>query len=248
VSDHLAALLLSGAAGFPTAVGALAGVRVRSSLAHSITFGAAAGATLGAVAFDLLPRAARLTSLWLVAAAAAAGLAVVYGYDLVMHAGVTAGPKAEQRERAETLHRRHGRGRGLAVLGGSLMVMRLAHGAVLGLAAGGTGVALATAFGTSNLNDGFNLGQLGLADRRSGAALGIWVSATIIALMGGAAASAWWLTGTAAWIRASVAAFGAGTLIYVSSAHLISEAHAHEFARSSTLALFGAFIAIFWLS
>jgi ZIP family zinc transporter len=85
----LCSIELAGAPASPLG-GAAALCRRPTTLALSVAVGFAAGALLGAFAFEMLPQSARLASLPVAVTGFAAGFAVLYGLDLFVHRGASA--------------------------------------------------------------------------------------------------------------------------------------------------------------
>ena len=89
----LLAIALAGALASP--LGGLVSLWWRpGTLGLSIAVGFAAGALLGAFAFEMLPKAAEVASLPIAVGGFAAGFAVLYALDLFVHRGASAGDKA----------------------------------------------------------------------------------------------------------------------------------------------------------
>jgi ZIP family zinc transporter len=243
------------AAGGAAMLGALlARWRQPSTLVSSVMLGFAAGVMTGTVAFELLPEALRLASLWVVAFGFAAGFGLVYGLDLVVHRGKVAGERAEQRGAVEAAYQRKRPFGGPAmVLAGGTLFEAAVEGVSLGVGTAigaGLTIPLAIAVAIDNLSEGLSLGSLPDGDGGEAASGKVlpwtaWIAATTVI----AALAGWFvLRSLSPAVHAAVFAAGGGGMLYLTVTELVPVAEAEHYQQSSALATACGFLLILILS
>jgi zinc transporter, ZIP family len=211
-----------------------------TTLFLSITLGLAGGVLLGAIAFEMVPRATELSSRPTAIVGFSVGVLMVYAFELLVQRGHTAGIHAAQRNQIRHFHRqRPPAGDEVTVLAGGTAAEELIEGLSIGV-----GVAieprLALIVGVSialdNLSEALSIGAL-IAERDGGTARSpaarrralIWTSAIGGALFGGSVVS--WL------LLRSVNANLLGLLIAVGAGRNVLSVRDRTRARSRTSAL-----------
>jgi ZIP family zinc transporter len=246
-------IALAGALASPLG-GALALWRRPSTLSLSITVGFAAGALLGAFAFEMLPRAARVASLPVAVAGFAAGFVVLYLLDLYVHGGASAGDKASQRQWVlRVRRRRQPRGDEVTVLAGGTSVEELVEGATIGISAatdGSLAFIVGLAIVIDNVSEAMSIGELVRDKGGEHQARRIlrWTSLIGAALFVSAMAGWFLLGGVSQHVLGLLVAAGAGAMFYLTMAELVPESESHQFQQSSAVAAGVGMLVIFTLS
>jgi zinc transporter ZupT len=107
VSEVWPFLLIAGGAALASPVGGVVSLLVRpTSLLLSIAVGIAGGVLLGAVAFEMVPKALELCGLLTTLLALLVGVLLVWGFDLYVNRGLTADEDASQRRWVSRFHKR----------------------------------------------------------------------------------------------------------------------------------------------
>jgi ZIP family zinc transporter len=249
----LLAIALAGAAASPLG-GAVALIRRPTTLALSIAVGFAAGALLGAFAFEMLPRAVHIASLPLAIAGFAAGFLLLYALDLFVHRGASAGEKAEQHQWVLHVRRqRRPRGDEVTVLAGGTSAEELIEGATIGVTAA-TDASLAVIVGLAividNFSEALSIGDLVRekgGEHQAKRILG-WTSAIGAALFVSAMLGWFLLRGLSQATLGLLLAAGAGAMFYLTMTELVPEAESHQFQQSAAVAAAAGLLVILTLS
>lgn len=246
-------IALAGALASPIG-GALALLRHPTSLALSVAVGFAAGALLGAFAFEMLPQAAELASLPKAVTGFALGFAVLYALDLYVHRGASAGDKAEQRDWVRSVQRR-GKSRGdeVTVLAGGTSAEELVEGLTIGVSAAtdpSLGLIVGLAIVIDNVSEGLSIGQLVREKGGEHPARRIlgWTSLIGISLFVSAMAGWFLLRGLPPDMLGMLLAGGGGAMFYLTMTQLVPEAESHQFQQSAAVAAGTGLLVIFVLS
>lgn len=244
-------LALAGALASPIG-GAVALCRKPTTLALSIAVGFASGALLGAFAFEMMPKAARLASLPVAVAGFAAGFAFVYALDLFVHRGASAGEKADQRDKVLRMRRRP-RGDGVTVLAGGTSAEELIEGATIGVSAAtdpSLGLIVGLAIVIDNVSEALSIGDLIReqgGEHQARRILG-WTGLIGAALFLSAMAGWFLLRGLSERTLGLLLAGGAGAMFYLTMTELVPEAESHQYQQSSAIAAGTGLLVIFSLS
>ena len=249
----LLAVALAGALASPAGGGIALLVRP-ATLTLSIAVGFAAGALLGAFAFEMLPRAAEVASMPVAVGGFAAGFAAVYALDLFVHRGASAGEKAQQRDWVQSVRRRRrARGDGVTVLAGGTSAEELIEGVTIGVSAAtdpSMGLIVALAIVIDNLAEGMSIGELvreGGGAHQARRILG-WTTLIGAGLFVSALAGWLFLRQLAPGTLGLLLAAGAGAMFYLTVTELVPEAESHHFQQSSAIAAGTGLLLIFVLS
>ena len=249
----LLAIALAGALASPLG-GAMALCRRPTTLALSIAVGFAAGALLGAFAFEMLPKAAQMASLAIAIAGFAGGFAFLYALDLFVHRGASAGDKASQRDWVRSVRRRRrSRGDDVTVLAGGTSAEELIEGLTIGVSAASDasmGLVVGLAIVIDNVSEALSIGQLILekgGERPARRILG-WTGLIGAALFVSAMAGWFLLRSLSQGLLGLLLAGGAGAMFYLTMTELVPEAESHQFQQSSALAAAAGLLVIFSLS
>lgn len=224
------------------------------TLGLSIAVGFAAGALLGAFAFEMLPKAAEVASLPIAVGGFAAGFAVLYALDLFVHRGASAGEKAAQRDWVRSVQRRRGqRGDDVTVLAGGTSAEELVEGLTIGISAAtdpSLGMIVGLAIVIDNASEAMSIGDLVHekgGDRQSRRILW-WTSLIGVSLFVSAMAGWFLLRSLSPSTLGLLLAAGAGAMFYLTMTELVPEAESHQFQQSSAIAAAVGLLAIFTLS
>src|SRR5215207_4259977 len=133
--NYLLILAVAGLAAVASPIGGLLALWHKpSSLFMSLALGFAGGVLMGTISFEMIPQALSLSSLTLTVAGFVLGFLAVYGFDLFIHSGRVAGPKAEQEQKVKRYYRRHRpRGDEVTVLAGGTSTEELIEGLSIGV-------------------------------------------------------------------------------------------------------------------
>jgi ZIP family zinc transporter len=231
------------AAALASPLGGAIAIFVRpSSLFLSIAVGLAGGVLLGTFAFEMLPKALKLSGLAVGVAGFAVGFALVYGLDLYVNRGTVAGSRAEQRRRVERFHKGHRPlGSEVTVLAGATSVEELIEGITIGVGAAidpSVAVIVGLAIFIDNISEGLSIGEL--AREESGkdykARTLKWTGLMGAALFGAAMAGWFLLRGLPDGLLGFLLAVGAGGMFYLTVTDLIPEAETHHYLQSAAIA------------
>lgn len=249
----LLGVALAGALASPLG-GALALWKRPTTLALSISMGFAAGALLGAFAFEMLPRAARIASLPVAVGGFVLGFACIYALDLFVHRGASAGEKAQQREWVMSVRRRRrARGDEVTVLAGGTSAEELIEGATIGVSAAvgdALGLIVALSIVIDNLSEALSIGDLVREKGGEHQARRIlaWTGLIGAALFASALAGWFFLRDLSPTSLALLLAAGAGAMFYLTVSELVPESESHQFEQSSAIAAAAGLLVIFTLS
>jgi ZIP family zinc transporter len=235
--------------------GAVTLLRKPTTLFLSIAVGFAGGVLLGTFAFEMLPKAADQASLGIALAGFSAGFALVFGMDLFVHRGVTAGEEAEQHWWVvRRMQRRRARGDSITVLAGGTSAEELIEGIAIGVSAA-TDPSLALFVGLAialdNAAEGLSIGELALErGPRDGSARRIlfWTGLIGVSLFVSAVAGWFLLRGLSPDVLGFLIAAGAGGMFYLTVTQLVPEAESHQFNQSAAFAIAAGFLIVFALS
>jgi ZIP family zinc transporter len=249
----LLAIALAGALASPLG-GAAALWKRPTTLGLSIAVGFAAGALLGAFAFEMLPQAARIASLPTAVAGFAGGFALLYALDLFVHRGASAGDKAEQRDWVRSVRRRRrSRGDEVTVLAGGTSAEELIEGLTIGISAAtdaSLGLIVGLAIVIDNFSEAMSIGDLVRekgGDHQARRILG-WTGLIGAALFLSAMAGWFLLRNVSEGTLGLLVAAGAGAMFYLTMTELVPEAESHQFQQSSAIAAAAGLLVIFTLS
>jgi zinc transporter, ZIP family len=249
----LLAIALAGALASPLG-GAVAIWRRPTTLGLSIAVGFAAGALLGAFAFEMLPKAAEVASLPIAVGGFAAGFAVLYALDLFVHRGASAGDKASQRDWVRSLQRRRRqRGDDVTVLAGGTSAEELVEGLTIGISAAtdpSLGLIVGLAIVIDNVSEALSIGDLIRekgGEHESRRILG-WTGLIGASLFVSAMAGWFLLRSLPQSTLGLLLASGAGAMFYLTMTELVPEAESHQFQQSSAIAAAAGLLVIFTLS
>lgn len=249
----LLVIALAGALASPIG-GALALWQKPSTLGLSIAVGFAAGALLGAFAFEMLPKAAESASLPLAVAGFAGGFALVYLLDLFIHRGTSAGEKASQWQRVMRL-RQHRRPRGdeVTVLAAGTSAEELIEGLTIGVSAAtdpSLGLIVGLAIVIDNVSESMSIGDLVREKGGEHPARRIlgWTGLIGLSLFVSAMAGWFLLKDLSPTALGVLLAGGAGAMFYLTMTELVPEAESHQFQQSSAIAAGAGLLVIFALS
>lgn len=246
-------LALAGALASPVG-GALALWKRPTTLGLSIAVGFAAGALLGAFAFEMLPHAVKSASLPVALAGFVLGFAFIYALDLFVHRGASAGEKASQHDRViSTRRRRHSRGDDVTVLAGGTSAEELIEGLTIGVSAAtdpSLGLIVGLAVVIDNISESMSIGDL---IREKGGEHQVrrilgWTSLIGGSLFASALAGWFLLRDLGAGTLGLLLAAGAGAMFYLTVTELVPEAESHQYQQSSAIAMAAGLLVIFSLS
>ncbi|KQT11535.1 ZIP family metal transporter [Ramlibacter sp. Leaf400] len=244
---------LAGALASPLG-GALALCRKPTTLALSIAVGFAAGALLGAFAFEMLPKAAETASLPIAVAGFAAGFGALYALDLFLHHGVSAGEKSSQWKRVVRLrHKQTSRGDGVTLLAGGTSAEELVEGLTIGVSAATDatlGLIVGLAIVIDNASEAMSIGDLIQeqgGEHQVRRILG-WTGLIGASLFVSAMAGWFLLRDLSPGMLGFLLAVGAGAMFYLTMTELVPEAESHQFQQSSAVAAGVGLLVIFTLS
>jgi ZIP family zinc transporter len=221
----------------------------------SLVVGFAGGVLLGALSFEMVPRAFELSSPLEVYVGIGAGVLLVWAIDLYINRGMTAGDKAAQSRRVRRYHQRHKpRGSKVAVVAAGTAGEELIEGLVIGVSAaigGGTGLIVALAIALDNVSEALSIGELTMDDdsvEHKKRDVLMWTSIIGAALVISAFVGFLLLRGLPAEWQGLLTALGAGAMFYIAIAGLVPEAESHQFQQSGGLATAAGFLAMLVLA
>lgn len=225
-----------------------------TTLALSMAVGFAAGALLGAFAFEMLPKAVEVASLPIALSGFAAGVACLYALDLFVHRGWTVGEKAAQRSWVLRVRRRQSpQGDEVTVLAGGTSAEELVEGITIGVSAAtdpSLGLIVGLAIVIDNLSEGLSIGELIREKSREGQTKRIlgWTGLIGAALFVSAMAGWFLLRNLSPGMLGLLLAGGAGAMFYLTVTELVPQAESHQFQQSSALAAAAGLLMVFTLS
>jgi ZIP family zinc transporter len=134
-ADIVTVLAVAGVAAVASPLGGMIALwRKPTSLFMSLALGFAGGVLLATIGFEMMPQALELSSVAIAVAGFVAGFAAVHAFDLFVHRGKIAGPKAEQGKTVERYHMRHRpRGDEVTVLAGGTSTEEVIEGLSIGV-------------------------------------------------------------------------------------------------------------------
>jgi ZIP family zinc transporter len=257
-SNFFMILALASAAAVASPIGGLIALwRKPTTLFMSIALGFASGTLLGTISFEIMPQALELTSVVVTVVGFVAGFASVYGFDLFIHRGKLAGPKAEQGKEVRSYHAHHRpRGDEVTVLAGGTSTEELIEGLSIGIGTSikpGLGLLIALAIIIDNVAEALSIGEMILVQRGSEKRSSIWRVLKWTGLIGvslfSSALVGWFLLRD---LSQSVLGFliatGGGGMFYLTVTGLVPEAEERQFQQSAGLAIGTGFMLIFVLS
>lgn len=246
-------LVIAALAALAAPIGALIGLwRRPSSLAMSIALGFASGVLIGTVAFEMLPKAIDIGSLWIALAGFAAGIIGLWAFDLFIHRGEVAGEGAEEKPKVARHHRRHGirdTDKALVIAGGTI-----AEEAIEGLGIGvgaafdpGIGIVVATAIVVDNFASALTLGEMTRQSPEFRGRAGLYRVLRLTLPIGGtlflATLAGFFLLGSMPPpVLAFAFAAGAGFMFYQTMTDLVPEADDRHYLRSAGIAIATGFL------
>lgn len=247
----LFAIALAGALASPLG-GAVAAWMRPTTLALSLAVGFAGGALLGAFAFEMLPRAAQTATLTIAVAGFGGGFALIYGLDMFVHGGASAGDKAAQRDWVRRGRRRQ-RGDEVTVLAGGTSAEEFIEGVTIGVSAAtdpSLGLIVGLAIVIDNVSEALSIDQL---IREKGGEHQVrrilgWTGAIGAALFVSAMAGWFLLRNLSPEALGLLLAAGAGAMFYLTVTQLVPEAESHQYRESSAIAAAAGLLVIFTLS
>lgn len=237
--------------------GAIAVWRKSSTVFMSSSLGFASGVLIGAITFEMTPKAIELGSLWHALGGFAAGLALVYGFDLYVHRGALVGALAEERAKVERIQRRRRpRGDKVTVLAGGTSVEEIIEGLSIGVGAAiapGLGLVVALAIVVDNVSEGVAIGEFIRAEdggTKGGAAARIlgWTSVVGAAVLVSTLAGWFLLRDLPQPLLGLMFGAGAGGMFYLTVADLVPEAEARQYQQTAALAAAAGFLVMVALS
>ena len=222
----------------------------------SLALGFAGGVLLATISFEMLPQALELSSMPVAVAGFLLGFASVYAFDLFVHRGKLAGPKAEQRKEVERYQLQHRpRGDQVTVLAGGTSTEELIEGLSIGVGAAikpGLGLLIALAIIIDNLAEALSIGELildqqGNEQRRPVWRVLKWTGLIGISLLSSALAGWTLLRGLPQPVLGFLVATGGGGMFYLTMSDLVPEAEERHYQQSAALAIGAGFMTIFVL-
>ncbi len=257
--------LILGVAGVAAACslgGGFLALRLRpTTLLLSIVLGLAGGVLMGAIAFDMVPRSLELSSATVTTTGVAAGVLWIYGFEMAVQRGRTAGIHAAQRRQIAHYHRaHHPAGDEITVLAGGTAVEEIIEGLSIGV--GVTieprlALIVGAAIALDNISEALSIGAL-VAERDGGGAVSRspaarrrvlgWTGAIAVALFASSLVSWAAVQSVPDGLLGFLIAAGAGGMFYLTVTELVPEAELRHYQHSSALAATAGFIAMIALS
>jgi ZIP family zinc transporter len=252
-------LLIAGGAALASPIGGVVSLLVRpTSLLLSIAVGIAGGVLLGAVAFEMVPKALELCGLLATLLAILVGVLLVWGFDLYVNRGLTAGEDASQRRWVSRFHkRRKPRGNKVTVIAGATSAEELIEGIVIGASSaigGGTGLVVGLAIALDNISEALSIGEMvfdtdkGKPKQEQRWEVMKWTGLIGISLFVSAVGGYFLLSKLPEFWQGSLTALGAGAMFYLATTGLVPEAESHQFEKSSGLATAAGFMAMIMIT
>jgi ZIP family zinc transporter len=252
--------LISGLAALVSLAGGwLALHRRPTTLFLSVTLGLAGGVLLGAIAFEMVPRALSLSSVPMTVAGFSVGVLAVYAFELLVQRGRTAGIHAAQRRQILHYHQLNPPvGDEITVLAGGTAAEELIEGLSIGVGVAihpGLALIVGASIALDNLSEALSIGAL-IAEKDRGAVrtpaarrrvLG-WTGTIGASLFVSSIASWMMVRSVDATLLGFLVALGAGGMFYLCVTELVPEAELRHYQHSSALAAALGFVAILILS
>jgi ZIP family zinc transporter len=256
--DYFGILAVAGAAAIASPIGGLVALwRKPTTLFISIALGFASGTLLGTISFQMMPEALELTSIEVAVAGFVAGFAAIYAFDLFVHRGKLAGPKAEQERKVKRYHARYRpRGSEVTVLAGGTSTEELIEGLSIGVAAvikPELGIFIALTIVIDNIAEALSIGELVIVEEGVKKRRPVWRVIKLTGLIG----TSLFLSALAGWlllrdlpqfVLGFLFTVGAGGMFYLTTTDLVPEAEERQFQQSGGLAIGTGFMMIFVLS
>jgi zinc transporter, ZIP family len=260
MSDFALVFSVSGIAALVSLGGGWLALRKQpTTLFLSATLGLAGGVLLGAIAFEMVPRALELSSTPATLAGFAIGVLAVYGFELRVQRGRTAGIHAAQRRQIQHYHRLHPpAGDQVTVLAGGTAAEELIEGLSIGVGAAiqpGLALVVGASIALDNISEALSIGAL-VAEKDGGPppspaarrrVLG-WTGAIGAALFCSSVISWFLLRAVDEVVLGVLAAVGAGGMFYLCVTELVPEAELRHYQHSSALAAAIGFASVMALS
>ncbi|HEY8575861.1 MAG TPA: ZIP family metal transporter [Devosia sp.] len=252
-------LLIAGGAALASLIGGVASLLVRpTSLLLSIAVGFAGGVLLGAVSFEMVPKALELAGLLTSLIAIAVGVLLVWCFDLFVNRGLTAGEQASQRRWVRRFHqRRKPHGNKVTVIAGATSAEELIEGIVIGASSaigGGTGLVVGVAIALDNISEALSIGELVFdtdkekSKRAQRWEIIKWTGLIGISLFVSALGGYFLLSNLPEFWQGTLTAVGAGAMFYLATTGLVPEAESHQFEKSAGLAAALGFLSMIVLT
>jgi ZIP family zinc transporter len=249
------ALLAIGAAAASPLGGVIALLLRPSTFLLSLAVGFAGGVLLGALSFEMIPKALELADAIEVYVGIPIGVLLVWGVDLYINRGMTAGDKAAQSRRVRRYHQLHKpHGSKVAVIAAGTAGEELIEGIVIGVSAAigsSTGLIVALAIAVDNVSEALSIGELTKNDemvKDKNRDILIWTGIIGAALVVSAFAGFLLLRGLPSEWQGLLTAIGAGAMFYIAIVGLIPEAESHQFEQSGGLAAAAGFLTMLVLT
>lgn len=251
------AVLAIGAAAASPLGGVIALLLRPSTFLLSLVVGFAGGVLLGALSFEMIPKALELADAIEVYVGIPMGVLLVWGVDLYINRGMTAGDKAAQSRRVRRYHQLHKpHGSKVAVIAAGTAGEELIEGIVIGVSAaigGSTGFIVALAIALDNVSEALSIGELTkndekIKDEDKNRDILIWTGIIGAALVVSAFAGFLLLRGLPSEWQGLLTAIGAGAMFYIAIVGLIPEAESHQFEQSGGLAAAAGFLTMLVLT
>jgi ZIP family zinc transporter len=256
--NYLLILAVAGIAAVASPIGGLLALWHKpSSLFMSVALGFAGGVLLGTISFKMIPEALRLSSLMVAVGGFILGFLSIYAFDLFVHRGKVAGPKAEQEKKVQSFYRRHRpRGDEVTVLAGGTSTEELIEGLSIGVGTSirpGVGLLIALAIVIDNAAEALSIGELILAEKGGSKQARVrrvlkWAGLIGVSLFGSALVGWYLLRDMSPSTLGFLFSAGGGGMFYLTITDLIPEAEERHFQQSGGLAAGAGFIIILVLS
>jgi zinc transporter, ZIP family len=256
--NYLLILAVAGLAAVASPIGGLLALWHKpSSLFMSLALGFAGGVLMGTISFEMIPQALSLSSLTLTVAGFVLGFLAVYGFDLFIHSGRVAGPKAEQEQKVKRYYRRHRpRGDEVTVLAGGTSTEELIEGLSIGVGTSirpGIGLLIALAIVIDNIAEALSIGELIRAEQGGGKQHPTrrvlkWTSLIGASLLGSALVGWFLLRDMSPSMLGFLLSAGGGGMFYLTITDLLPEAEERHYQQSAGIAAGTGFIIILVLS
>jgi ZIP family zinc transporter len=260
MDDFLLVVAVSGFAALMSLVGGWWALHRRpTTLFLSVTLGLAGGVLLGAIAFEMIPRSLALSSTLIAVTGFAGGVGAMYGFEMLVYRGHTAGIHAAQRR--QILHYRRlnpPAGDDVTVLAGGTAAEELIEGLSIGVGVAiqpGLALIVAASVALDNVAEALSIGAL-VAEKDRGPVRTTAARRRVLRWTG-AIAGALFASSVISWLvlrRVSedvlglLIAVGAGGMFYLSVTELVPEAELRHYRQSSAVAAAVGFCAILALS
>lgn len=202
----------------------------------------------------MAPKALELCGLLTTVIAIAVGVLLVWGFDLVVNRGMTAGEEASQRRWVERFHRRRKpRGNKVTVIAGATSGEELIEGIVIGATSaigGGTGLVVGIAIALDNISEALSIGEMVFDEDKGQPKVKQrwevikWTGLIGLSLFVAALVGYFVLSSLPEYLQGALAAVGAGAMFYLATTGPVPEAESHQFEKSGGLAAAVGFLAM----